>query len=146
LQHNNISSPTSHFRTLRFSSLFQHSSRTRSTFHSRYNIHQEFNQTFHRCSIIYQGFNNISSISKSFQSINIVQEKGGNHLPVPPVGCPCPDDGPIPAAPPRTSTTTHQYICFLKSHSTPYLFQESICSHSSVPHFTPSHNKFVKII
>jgi hypothetical protein len=43
---------TSHFRTLTFSSLFQHSSRTRSTFHSRYNSRQEFNQTFHRSSRI----------------------------------------------------------------------------------------------
>jgi hypothetical protein len=63
---------TSHFRTLTFSSSFQHSSRTRSTFHNRYNFHQEFNQTFHRRFIIHQGFNNISSISKSFQSINII--------------------------------------------------------------------------
>ena len=41
---------------------------------------------------------------------------------------------------------TKQYICILKSHSSPYLFQEFICSHSSVPHFTPSYNEIVTSI
>jgi len=105
IQRNTIIYPpqTSHFRTLTFSSSFQHLSRTRSTFHNRYNFHQEFNQTFHRRFIIHQGFNNISSISKSFQSINIIWEKGGNHLPVPPAGCPYPDKGLIPDVPHKTS-------------------------------------------
>jgi hypothetical protein len=30
-------------------------------------------------------------------------EEGGNHLPVPPVGCPCLVEGLIPVAPPDTS-------------------------------------------
>jgi hypothetical protein len=72
-----------------------------------------------------------------------MKEEGENHLPVPPAGYPCPDDGPTPAAPSKTSTTINQYICILKSYSSPYLFQESICSHSSVPHFTTSYNKIV---
>ena len=50
-----------HFRTLTFSSLFQHSSRTRSTFHSCFNNHKEFNPTLHRRFLIQQGFNKISS-------------------------------------------------------------------------------------
>jgi hypothetical protein len=40
----------------------------------------------------------------------------------------------------------NQYICILKSHSSSYLFQESICPHSSVPHFTPSYNEIVTSI
>jgi hypothetical protein len=85
-------------------------------------------------------------MSKSFQNINITREKGGNHLPAPLVGCPCPGDGLISATPPKTSMVTNQYICILKSHSSPYLFQEFICSHSSVPHFTPSYNEIVTSI
>jgi hypothetical protein len=75
--------------------------------------------------------------------MNTIREKGGNHLPTPPVSCPCPDDDPILAAPLKTSITTIQYIYILKSHSLPYLFQESICSHSSVLHLTPSYNEIV---
>jgi hypothetical protein len=75
-----------------------------------------------------------------------MKEEGENHLPVPPAGCPCLDDGRIPTAPPKTSKATNQYICILKSHSSLYLFQESICSRSSVPHFTPSYNEIVTSI
>ena len=39
-----------------------------------------------------------------------MREGEGNHLPVPPTGCPCPDEGPIPAAPLKTSMTINQYI------------------------------------
>jgi hypothetical protein len=55
IHHNTILYPsqTSYFTTLTFSSLFQHSSRTRLTFHSHLNIYQEFNQTFHRHFIIH---------------------------------------------------------------------------------------------
>jgi len=75
-----------------------------------------------------------------------MKKEGESHLPAPLAGCPCPDDGPIPTAPPKTSIITNQYICVFESHSSPYLFQEFICSHSSVPHFTPSYNKIVTSI
>jgi hypothetical protein len=74
-------------------------------------------------------------------------EGGGNHLLVPPVGCPCPVESPIPIAPPNTSIVINQHICILKSHdSSPYIFQESTYSHSSVPHITPSHNAIILVI
>ena len=73
-----------------------------------------------------------------------MKEEGEDHLPATPTRCPCLDDGLNPAPPPKTSmATNHYYICILKSHSSPYLFQDSICSHSSVPHFTPSYNEVV---
>jgi len=70
----------------------------------------------------------------------------GSHLPAPPVGCFCPNDGLIPTAPPKTSMVTNQYICIFESHSSPYLFQEFICSHSNVSHFTPLYNEIVTSI
>jgi hypothetical protein len=48
--------------------------------------------------------------------MNIKREKDGNHLPAPLAGCPCPDDGPIPTAPPKTSMVTNQYICISLNH------------------------------
>ena len=39
---------------------------------------------------------------------------GGSHLPAPPAGCPCPDDGLIPATPPKTSMVINQYICIFE--------------------------------
>jgi len=45
-----------HFRTLTFSPLFQHSSRTCSTFHSHFDNHQEFNPTLIRRFLLQQGF------------------------------------------------------------------------------------------
>ena len=49
-----------------------------------------------------------------------------NHLPAPPVGSPCADNGPIPAAPPKTKWSQinafislnhiHQHICFKSSY------------------------------
>jgi len=41
---------------------------------------------------------------------------------------------------------TNQYICIFESHSSAYLFQEFICSHSNVPHFTPLYNEIVTSI
>jgi hypothetical protein len=75
-----------------------------------------------------------------------MKKKGESHLPAPLAGCPCPDGGPIPTAQPKTSMVTNQYICIFESHSSPYLFQEFICSHSSVPKFTPSYNEIVTSI
>ena len=75
-----------------------------------------------------------------------MKKEGGSHLPAPPVGCSCPDDGLIPAASPKTSMVTNQYICIFESHSSTYLFQEFICSHSNVPHFTPLNNEIVTSI
>jgi hypothetical protein len=75
--------------------------------------------------------------------IQRMKKKGEIHLPAPPVGFSCLDDGPIPTAPPKTSIVTNQYICIFESPSSPHLFQEFICSHSSVPHFTPSYHKIV---
>jgi hypothetical protein len=75
-----------------------------------------------------------------------MKKVGGSHLLAPHAGCPCPDDGLILAAPPKTSMVTNQYICIFESYSSPYLFQEFICSHSSVPHFTPSYNEIVTSI
>ena len=72
---------------------------------------------------------------------------GCYNLPALPASCPCPDDDSIKTAPPpKTSMVTNQYICIFESHSSPYLFQEFICSHSSVPHFTPSYNEIVTSI
>ena len=75
-----------------------------------------------------------------------MKKKGGSHLPAPLAGCPCLDDDLIPATPPKTSMVTNQYICIFESHSSPYLFQEPICEHSSVPHFTPSYSEIVTSI
>jgi len=47
-------------------------------------------------------------------------------------------------APPNMSMVTNQHICILKTHSSPYLFQESICSHANVPHFTKSYMKLLQ--
>ena len=69
-----------------------------------------------------------------------MKKEGESHLPTPP------EDGLILIAPPKTSMVTNQYICIFESHSSPYLFQEFICSHSSVPHFTPSYNEIVASI
>jgi hypothetical protein len=41
---------------------------------------------------------------------------------------------------------TNQYICIFESHSSPYLIQEFICSHLSVPQFTPSYNEIITSI
>ena len=74
-------------------------------------------------------------------------EGGRNHLHIPLVGCPCLVEGPVPIAPPNTSMVTNQHICILKSHnSLTYIFQESTCSHSNVPHITPSHNAIILVI
>ena len=35
--------------------------------------------------------------------IQRMKKKGASHLPAPPVGCSCLDDGPIPTAPPFES-------------------------------------------
>jgi len=48
--------------------MFQHSTRTPSTFHSRFDNHQEFNQTLHRGFIIQQGFNNILSYINHYKT------------------------------------------------------------------------------
>jgi hypothetical protein len=39
-----------------------------------------------------------------------MKEEGKNRLPVPSVRCPCPDEGPIPDAPPKTLMATNQFI------------------------------------
>ena len=51
-----------------------------------------------------------------------MKEEGENHLPTPLAGCPCPYDGPISAAPPKTSMTINHYICILKSYSSVHMF------------------------
>jgi hypothetical protein len=65
----------------------------------------------------------------SFQEINIMIERVGSHLRVPPVGCPCSVEGPIPVAPP-----THQW----SHNSSPYIFQEYTYSHLSISYITQS--------
>jgi hypothetical protein len=75
-----------------------------------------------------------------------MKKKGGSHVPTPLAGCPCPDNGPIPTAPPKTSMVTNQYICIFESHSSPCLFQEFTCSRSSVSHFITSYNEIVTSI
>ena len=40
--------------------------------------------------------------------IQRMKKEGESHLPAPPVGCSCFDDGPIPTAPPKTSMVTNQ--------------------------------------
>jgi hypothetical protein len=78
--------------------------------------------------------------------VTTMKKEGESHLPTPPVGSSCLDDGPILTAPPKTSMVINQYICIFESHSSPYLFQEFICSHSSVPYFTPSCHEFITSI
>jgi len=75
-----------------------------------------------------------------------MKKKGESHLPAPPAVCPCLNDGSIPTVPPKTLMVTNQYIYIFESHSSPYLFQGFICSHSSVSHFTPSYNEIVASI
>jgi hypothetical protein len=43
--------------------------------------------------------------------IQRMKKEGASHLPAPPAGCSCLDDGPIPTAPPKTSMVTNQYMC-----------------------------------
>jgi len=64
--------------------------------------------------------------------IQRMKKEGASHLPAPLAGCSFLDDGPIPTAPLKTSIVTNQYMCIFESHSSPHLFQEFICSHSSV--------------
>jgi hypothetical protein len=78
--------------------------------------------------------------------IQRMKKEGASHLPAPPVCCFCLDDGPILTAPPKTSMVTNQYIFIFESHSSPHLFQEFICSNSSVPHFTPSYHEIITSI
>ena len=78
--------------------------------------------------------------------IQCMKKEGESHPPAPLVGCSCLDDGPIPTAPPKTSMVTNQCICIFESHLSPYLFQEFICSHSSVPHVTTSYHEIVTSI
>ena len=46
-----------------------------------------------------------------YSKIQRMKKKGASHLPAPPVGRSCLDDGPIPTAPPKTSMVTNQYNC-----------------------------------
>ena len=78
--------------------------------------------------------------------IQNMKNKGESHLHAPPTGCSCLDDGPIPTTPPKTSMVTNQYICIFESLLSPHLIQEFICSHSSVPYFTPSYHEIVTSI
>jgi len=78
--------------------------------------------------------------------IQRMKKKGAGHLPAPPTSCSRLDDGPIPTAPPKTSMVTNQYMGIFESHSSPHLFQEFTCSHSSVPHFTSSYHEIVTSI
>jgi hypothetical protein len=78
--------------------------------------------------------------------IQRMKKEGVSHLPAPPAGCSCMDDGPIPTAPPKTSMVTNQYMCIFESNSSPHLFQEFICSLSSVPHFTSLYHEIVTSI
>ena len=75
--------------------------------------------------------------------IQHMKKEGASHLPAPPVGRSCLDDGPIPTIPPTKSMVINQYICIFESYLSPHSFQEFTCSHSSVPHFTPSYHEIV---
>ena len=46
-----------------------------------------------------------------YSKIQRMKKKGASHLPAPPVGRSCLDDGPIPTAPPKTSMVTNQHSC-----------------------------------
>jgi hypothetical protein len=78
--------------------------------------------------------------------IQRMKKEGASQVPAPPTGCSCLDDGPILTAPPKTSMVTNKYMCIFESHSSPHLFQEFICSHSSVPHFTSSYHEIITSI
>jgi hypothetical protein len=48
--------------------------------------------------------------NKTFHILALSKWGGENHLHVPPIWCPCPDEGSISVVPPKTSTTTNRYI------------------------------------
>ena len=61
-----------------------------------------------------------------YSKIQRMKKKGASHLPAPPMGRSCLDDGPIPTAPPKTSMVTNQHSCIyfiFESHSSSHLFQ-----------------------
>jgi hypothetical protein len=75
-----------------------------------------------------------------------MRKEGASHLPAPPAGYSGLDDDPISTAPLKTSMVINQYMGIFESHLSPHLFQEFICSHSSVPHFTSSYHEIVTSI
>ena len=83
---------------------------------------------------------------KNWVMTQLMKKEGASHLPAPPVGRSCLDDGPIPTAPPMASMVINQYICIFESYLSPHSFQEFTCSHSSVPYFTPSYYEMVTSI
>jgi hypothetical protein len=68
-----------------------------------------------------------------------MKKKGQSHLPAPPVGCPCPDNGPILAAPPKTSSVTNQYICIFFNHINHHTYFKSSYVHIQVFHILHHH-------
>ena len=70
----------------------------------------------------------------------ITKKKGASHLPAPPVGCSCLDDGPIPTAPPKTSMVTNQYNCiFFFNHIHHHTYFKSSYVHIQVFHILHHH-------
>ena len=78
--------------------------------------------------------------------IQCMKKEGATHLPAPSAGCSGLDDGPIPTTPPKSSMVINQYMNIFESYSSPHIFKEFICSHSSVPHFTSSYHEIVTSI
>ena len=111
--------------SINISSSFQNSSRTGSTFHNQFNIH-------HNAIIYHLQVNH-------FRTLTLYKKKVETTYMFLMWGVPT-------RSHPNTSMVTNQLICILKSHdSSPYIFQESTCSHSSVPHITQSHNAIILV-
>jgi hypothetical protein len=67
-----------------------------------------------------------------------MKKEGEGHLPTLLAGCPYPDDGPIPTAPPNTSMVTNQYICIL-NHIHHHTYFKSLYVHIQVFHILHHH-------
>jgi hypothetical protein len=76
---------------------------------------------------------------KSFQKINIMQEEGGNHLLVPPDGCPCLVKGPILIIPPDTSNNHNQHIRIKQPHNHHHTYFKNTHIHIQVLHTLYNH-------
>jgi hypothetical protein len=76
---------------------------------------------------------------KSFQKINIMQEEGGNHLPVPREGCPCLVEGPIPIVSLDTSNNHNQHIRIKQPHDHHHTYSNNTHVHIQMFHTLYNH-------
>ena len=71
--------------------------------------------------------------------IQRMKKEGASHLPAPPVGRSCLDDGPVPTAPPTTSMVINQYICIFLNHIRHHTHFKSSYVHIHVFHILHPH-------